>query len=1073
MVFAMNQLIHKINLSLIIKIFTLWLCSLSAVHATFLDLLIPEQNESQPITLQLKWKHQFQFAGYYMAKEKGFYQQKKLDVTFMEAQSFQDPVHAVMRGKAQFGVGTSSLLLYKGIQKPVILSVIFQHSPLVFLMKKEKGQQLSLKDIVGKKVMVEPMSDELFAYLKAEKIDQHKITIVDHPLSLDDLIQGKIDVISTYSTTTPFKLEKANIDYVMFTPRSAGIDFYGDNLFTTEEYIQHNPKLVSDFREASLAGWNYALKHPEETIQVILKKYNSQQLTYERLLFEYNQIISLLQPDLIEVGYTSIRRWQRIAEVYASLLMYPQGQTLDAHFLYDEKDYFIYTLLQVNSSIIGIISGSLLFIGLIVFYIRYQLKKQISRCTAVESALRLNNEKYNFIYNGAPVSLVVWNKEYQILDWNQQAEKMFGWKKEEILNKKLWTLIPEHEKENITQTLRSLFVKDQTHESKNLVNHNLTKSGEIIVCEWENTTLWDKHGKFIIGISLGKEVTTQSATQDLLEHSKSHYQQLLEWIPFPLFMIENNESQFCFYNNAAREKLGLLPDNTKQYEWEMFFNQLATVEKIQCFLTEKGEKIYQDDVELITKAAPEKVFQTSLSIIKLWDAEKLISLFLFVPIDQKEIFRKKSNDIQFLLSHIFESTQQAVVLFDDKLNVIMHNANFQKLFQFTDQELTSPTHGEMLIQSWLKRTIHHANAHKKIKEQLFNIDPFSNVFVQAFREDFHKKHDGTTHKIMIKINHYSLGNHLFLRTYADVTAEHQLINELYHVEQQYEQYMNDIPCPLLMFEEESPQNLCFVNTATTHAFGLSCDSNVKYLNFTRLFNQSFQDLNQFTGQIQLTLVNGEKRIVLYRGRTIVIRKKQYIILGILDITTEQEKAELLEQMNISLAHHFAEIQHLQARLDNKSILDELTGVFNRVCLDQQIDIEIQNMQANGQSMSLIFIDIEQLKQYNKVYGEMVGNNILQYVSRFLQAMFLGTQKIFRYDSTQFLVVCTNMVSSEAERLAKNIQAQLEKEPIYFGSFELSLHLSISVVTYPQNGISFPSLIDAAEKRLLDVKNRAL
>ena len=85
----------------------------------------------EPVNLQLKWQHQFQFAGYYAAKAKGFYQQAGLDVTIIESQPGIDPIHEVVAGRAQFGVGTSELLLnrYRG-DPVVVLGVIFQHSPL-------------------------------------------------------------------------------------------------------------------------------------------------------------------------------------------------------------------------------------------------------------------------------------------------------------------------------------------------------------------------------------------------------------------------------------------------------------------------------------------------------------------------------------------------------------------------------------------------------------------------------------------------------------------------------------------------------------------------------------------------------------------------------------------------------------------------------------------------------------------------------------------------------------------------------------------------------------------------------
>src|SRR3990167_5837791 len=88
------------------------------------------------VTLQLKWTHAFQFAGYYAAKERGYYREAGLDVRINEALPGSDPVKTVLDGKAEFGVGTSALLLERKAGKPVVaLAVIFQNSPYVLITR--------------------------------------------------------------------------------------------------------------------------------------------------------------------------------------------------------------------------------------------------------------------------------------------------------------------------------------------------------------------------------------------------------------------------------------------------------------------------------------------------------------------------------------------------------------------------------------------------------------------------------------------------------------------------------------------------------------------------------------------------------------------------------------------------------------------------------------------------------------------------------------------------------------------------------------------------------------------------
>lgn len=276
-----------------------------------------------PVTLQLKWSHGFQFAGYYAAQEKGYYKAAGLDVRFMEATPKTDVPGEVLTGRADFGVGTSGLLLARNAGQPVVvLAAIFQHSPLVLLARRDSMIR-GLPDLLGKKVMIERGSDELLAYLRRERVPVDGLNRIEHSFDINDLVEGRVDAMSAYASVEPYQLERLGVAYRMFTPRLGGVDFYGDNLFTTEAQLRQRPELVRAFREASLKGWRYAMDHPEEIAALIQTRYAPDQ-SLDFLLFEAREMMPLLQPDLVEIGYMSPARWQQIADVYGDMGMLPR-----------------------------------------------------------------------------------------------------------------------------------------------------------------------------------------------------------------------------------------------------------------------------------------------------------------------------------------------------------------------------------------------------------------------------------------------------------------------------------------------------------------------------------------------------------------------------------------------------------------------------------------------------------------------------------------------------------------------------------------------------------------------------
>jgi diguanylate cyclase (GGDEF)-like protein/PAS domain S-box-containing protein len=293
----------------------------------------------EKVTLQLKHTHQFQFAGYYAALEKGFYRDAGLDVHIAESRDGNEPERNVINGKAEYGVGSSSLLLARQAGKPlVVLGTIFQHSPYVLLVR-QRGNSAGIHDIKGKKVMIGSLTDELtqadelIAYLKKEGIPVSSLIRVEHSFDLDDLVGGKVDAISAYVTNEPDYLDRIGFLYDVYSPRAAGIDFYGDNLFTSEGEIADHPARVKAFRNASMRGWAYAMSHQEEIADLILAKY-SRRNDRQHLLFEARQMVPLVQPVLVEIGYTNPDRWRHIANVYADLGMLPRDVSFDG-FLYD------------------------------------------------------------------------------------------------------------------------------------------------------------------------------------------------------------------------------------------------------------------------------------------------------------------------------------------------------------------------------------------------------------------------------------------------------------------------------------------------------------------------------------------------------------------------------------------------------------------------------------------------------------------------------------------------------------------------------------------------------------------
>jgi class 3 adenylate cyclase/ABC-type nitrate/sulfonate/bicarbonate transport system substrate-binding protein len=270
------------------------------------------------VSMQLKWKHQFQFAGYYQALEQGFYRNAGLDVTIREGGPGIDVAETVASGKADFGVCSASVLREWTMgRRLVVLAAIFQRSPAVILVAR-RADISSVSDLRGRTLMDTPGSDEIAAMLKREGVDFQSMLRVPHEGNPRDLLAGRADAMVAYSTNEPFVLEQLGAAYRTFAPAASGIDFYGDNLCTSEAELKAHPDRVAAFRAASVKGWAYALVHKEATVDLILRSYSAKK-SREALLFEAEHTETLVGRDHARIGEQDPARWRRIAATYRQL----------------------------------------------------------------------------------------------------------------------------------------------------------------------------------------------------------------------------------------------------------------------------------------------------------------------------------------------------------------------------------------------------------------------------------------------------------------------------------------------------------------------------------------------------------------------------------------------------------------------------------------------------------------------------------------------------------------------------------------------------------------------------------
>lgn len=297
-----------------------------------------QAHAADAVRLQLKWHHQFQFAGYYAALQQGYYADEGLQVELIEGSADLPPITQVLTGQADYAIGDSDLLLARLSGKPVVaLAAVFQHSPYVLLSLQQR-QIHTPKDLLGKRIMLSQDQGALQfkAMMLKQALDIRQMTLLPHSWQLQDLIDGKVDAISAYAMDEPVQLQQRGYQTSVISNQHYGVDFYGDILFTTERETSLHPERVDAFLRATKKGWAYAFNHKQEMAQVIarMKGVAERGLNEDTLLQEANLMVPYVLSEVVPWGKMHTERWQTIAETFAKLGLMPAHYALDG-FVYE------------------------------------------------------------------------------------------------------------------------------------------------------------------------------------------------------------------------------------------------------------------------------------------------------------------------------------------------------------------------------------------------------------------------------------------------------------------------------------------------------------------------------------------------------------------------------------------------------------------------------------------------------------------------------------------------------------------------------------------------------------------
>jgi PAS domain S-box-containing protein len=277
-------------------------------------------------------------------------------------------------------------------------------------------------------------------------------------------------------------------------------------------------------RPFAIIGIARDITHKKEWEKEIIEKYEGWEIAFDSVpdpitildknftILQANKSVFDVLPDVNVVGmkcYEVFHNADSPPDFCPCIKTLEDGQTHSVE-MYEER----------LGGIFNVITSPIIKEGKIVGAVH--ILHNVSEQKEMNRKLRESETRYRYVFERLPLAFVVWDTETKVIEWNKTAEKLFGWKRDEVVGKSFFDLIIPEDEEELVQNVVENLLKGMQNICE---NKNLTKDGRTIVCRWHNTPIFGEDGRVIYVLSMGEDVTDKIRLE---ERKKELEEQLTE-----------------------------------------------------------------------------------------------------------------------------------------------------------------------------------------------------------------------------------------------------------------------------------------------------------------------------------------------------------------------------------------------------------------------------------------------------------------------------------------------------------------------------------------------------------------
>lgn len=486
-----------------------------AIHLLLLTSAPVQANDK--IILQLRWDHQFQFAGFYAALWNGYYRDAGLEVEIRSAFSSGERVSSlqeIIKGHALFGIGGADILLARdqGADLAVVASY-FQKSPVEVFVAKGRGIHAPA-DLVGKKLVygIDTIIDaEIDAMFRHEGIEVSRLNKVKLPdgvpsyKSLEPLMSHEVDAVPVYALSSLWAAQVSGAQVTRIHPSAYGVDFYGDSLVVNAQWGRENLEKVKAFSDASRLGWEYALTHQEEIIRKIsltLKRHLPLKNPIAYNTFLAKQIEDLMMFPTIQPGSINPKRWEQIGKTLFHSGLIASAPTGDMFVLLADQ-----ALASRNNHIfkISTFSAFALFSVMILFLLW-------------QRSMRVRDIRFRELFENMHNGVAVYKTrnhgdDFEFTAFNKGGERIEAIPRENLIGKCISEVLPKAQHLGLREAFKRVWLSGEPEHYPLTFYENGQLSG------WRNTYIYKLPDGELVAVY--EDATAQKQAEEALSRAYS------------------------------------------------------------------------------------------------------------------------------------------------------------------------------------------------------------------------------------------------------------------------------------------------------------------------------------------------------------------------------------------------------------------------------------------------------------------------------------------------------------------------------------------------------------------------